>query len=164
MTFHPLSSRYAQGVLYGIFRRKARFPSAKGLTFASVRAYNTPIHGMRENTFPFLRPSESMRLVRACRPRRKYRLLTVDGPRPIQRSIKGSGFRERKRGIHAGRKRSADRESRQQGWNRGRRTKLSRSSLHSHDGAGVFICPPTRGKPPAGLRRGIPEQKEDEKK
>ena len=94
------------------------------LDFPFFQAYNVSIPGMTENTFLLQRLQESMRLVRAYEPRKEYRLPTGDGSRPIPRGIKGSA------------------ERRQQGWNRGRRKAFHARPFISHDGTGVFICPP----------------------
>ena len=60
-----------------------------------LRAYNSSIPGMTENTFLPHRLQESARLVRAREPRMKYRLPTDGGPRPLPRGIKGSVFHQR---------------------------------------------------------------------
>ena len=113
-----------------------------GLDICKARAYNRRIHGMTENTFSPLRPQESMRLVRACGPRRKYRLPTVDASRPIKRGIKGS-VRLKKRGKNALNRVSQRRATRVEP--RAQKQLFHARPFISHDGTGVFICSPSSG-------------------
>lgn len=120
--FHCISYTYSNPVstvelTLGIYA-KLLFQGTNLLDFPRPGGYNGCVPGMTENTFPPQRLKESMRSVRAYEPRMKYHLPTDGGSRPLPRGDKRSANAE------------ASGESGQQGWNRGRRKEISRSSLH----------------------------------
>ncbi len=119
---------------------KAEFSRLTGLPFGRIIAL-IPRNDGEQASLPTAFQRARGRCKRV-RPKRKYHLPTGGGPRPLPRATQAVCCCRKFSGTY-----------RQQGWNRGRRKLLSRSSLHYHMTGRAFLYAHPERKPRRKRRR-----------